>query len=41
MRWAQLTLAENDPGTFDRRSGDWIEVTVPSILEHEVVAIEV
>jgi hypothetical protein len=24
-----------------RRSGDWIEVTVPSILEHEVVAIEV
>ena len=24
-----------------RRSGEWIEVTVPSILEHEVVAIEV
>jgi hypothetical protein len=23
-----------------RRSGDWIEVTVPSILEHEVIAIE-
>jgi hypothetical protein len=24
-----------------RRSGDWIEVTVPSLLEHEVVAIDV
>jgi hypothetical protein len=24
-----------------RRSGEWIEVTVPSLLEHEVVAIEV
>jgi hypothetical protein len=24
-----------------RRSGEWIEVTVPSVLEHEVVAIEV
>jgi hypothetical protein len=23
-----------------RRSGEWIEVTVPSILEHEVVAVE-
>ena len=23
-----------------RRSGDWIEVTVPSVLEHEVVAID-
>ena len=23
-----------------RRSGEWIEVTVPSIFEHEVVAIE-
>ena len=23
-----------------RRSGDWIEVTVPSVLEHEVVAVE-
>jgi hypothetical protein len=24
-----------------RRSGDWLEVTVPTILEHEVVAIDV
>jgi hypothetical protein len=23
-----------------RRSGEWIEVTVPSVLEHEVNAIE-
>jgi hypothetical protein len=23
-----------------RRSGEWIEVTVPSVLEHEVIAIE-
>jgi hypothetical protein len=23
-----------------RRSGDWIEVTVPSVLEHEVVAVD-
>jgi hypothetical protein len=23
-----------------RRSGDWLEVTVPSVLEHEVVAID-
>jgi hypothetical protein len=23
-----------------RRSGDWIEVTVPAVLEHEVVAID-
>jgi hypothetical protein len=24
-----------------RRSGEWVVVTVPSLLEHEVVAIEV
>jgi hypothetical protein len=23
-----------------RRSGDWLEITVPSVLEHEVVAVD-
>ena len=41
MRWAQLTLVEDDPGKFDRRFWlDYPELTVPSILDHEFVAVD-
>jgi len=65
MRWAQLTLVEDDPGKFDLafwidyskrtravrllaagrpakvvRAGTSLVVTVPSVLDHEVVAID-
>ena len=47
MRWAQLTLVENDPGRFDpafkprvTESSGYLAVTVPSIFDHEVVAVD-
>ena len=60
MRWAQLTLVEDDPGKFDLRfwldyfqrtrsdavclsAGGcvaYLNCTVPSILDHEVLAID-
>jgi hypothetical protein len=47
VRWAEnepvknirLLVAGTTPSS--RRTGDWLEVDVPSILDHEVVAIDV
>jgi len=33
-------VATDRPMVCGHRSGDWLEVTVPSVLEHEVVAID-
>jgi hypothetical protein len=41
LRASRVRLLVANATVNPRRSGDWIEVTVPSILEHEVVAIEV
>ena len=35
----KLLVAKTAPAF--RQSGDWLEMTVPSILEHEVVAVDV
>ena len=41
MRASRVRLLVAGVAVRPRRSGDWLEVTVPSILEHEVVAIDV
>jgi len=40
-RAGRVRLLVADAIVRPRRSGDWIEVTVPSVLEHEVVAIDI
>jgi hypothetical protein len=40
LRASRVRLLVANATVNPRRSGDWIEVTVPSILEHEVVAID-
>jgi hypothetical protein len=37
----RVRLLVGGAAVHPRRSGDWLEITVPSILEHEVVAIDV
>ncbi|MCU1400554.1 MAG: hypothetical protein JWN62_3663, partial [Acidimicrobiales bacterium] len=41
VRASRVRLLVANATVNPRRSGDWLEVTVPSILEHEVVAIDV
>jgi hypothetical protein len=41
LRASRVRLLVAQATINPRRSGDWIEVTVPSVLEHEVVAIDV
>jgi hypothetical protein len=38
-RAVQLMVAKTKPGY--RQEGEWLEVTVPSIAEHEVIAVDV
>jgi hypothetical protein len=40
MRASRVRLLVAQSTANPRRSGDWIEVTVPSVLEHEVLAID-
>jgi hypothetical protein len=41
LRASRVRLLVAQATINPRRSGNWIEVTVPSVLEHEVVAIDV
>jgi hypothetical protein len=38
---SRVRLLVANATVYPRRSGDWLEITVPSVLEHEVVAIDV
>ena len=40
MRISRVRLLVARSTINPRRSGDWIEVTVPNVLEHEVIAID-
>ena len=40
MKASRVRLLVSGTTVVPRRSGDWLEVTVPRILEHEVVAID-
>jgi hypothetical protein len=40
MRASRVRLLVARSTVNPRRSGDWIEVTVPNVVEHEVIAID-